>query len=137
MDEEHEEIAALKACRSPFIVQMHDYLRQNDLHILLEVCRGGDLRKLYGVETGNGLLPYGSQVHTTFYVACAAVAVDHLHRRWFIHRDVKPENLLMDGRGYVKLTDTGFAKQVTEDPRQDQNAGCLCLPVEAFQTRHP
>ena len=78
----------------------------------------GDLRKLYGVETGNGLLPYGSQVHTTFYVACAAVAVDHLHRRWFIHRDVKPENLLMDGRGYVKLTDMGFAKQVTEDPRR-------------------
>ena len=80
MDEEHEEIAALKACRSPFIafiVQMHDYLRRKDeLHILLEVCRGGDLRKLYGVETGNGLPPYGSQVHTTFYVACAAVAVD-------------------------------------------------------------
>ena len=60
------------------------------------------------------LLKYGSQQHSQFHVACAAMALQHLHERRFIHR---AENLLVDGTGCCKLCDMGRAKQVKPEPR--------------------
>jgi protein kinase A len=52
--------------------------------------------------------------HARFYAAQIAVAVCHLHEHKMVHRDIKPENILIDARGYCKLTDFGFCK-VVED----------------------
>ena len=49
-----------------------------------------------------------------FYASCVAAALMHLHDLNVAYRDLKPENLLLDRHGYVKLCDFGFAKQVTD-----------------------
>ena len=47
-----------------------------------------------------------------FYAACTTLALAALHRSGAVYRDLKPENLLLDAAGYLKMADFGFAKQV-------------------------
>ena len=46
-----------------------------------------------------------------YYTAAVALALGHLHRQRFIYRDLKPENLLLDAHGHLKLCDLGLAKR--------------------------
>ena len=50
------------------------------------------------------------KVNLEFMVACIISAFEYIHRNSVIHRDVKPENILFDSRGYLHLTDFGIAK---------------------------
>lgn len=45
---------------------------------------------------------------TQFYIAEAALAIQSIHNLDFIHRDIKPDNLLLDAKGHVKLSDFGL-----------------------------
>jgi serine/threonine protein kinase len=47
-----------------------------------------------------------------FYLAQVVLALEALHKRSIIYRDVKPENLMLDSRGYLRLVDFGFSKRV-------------------------
>lgn len=49
-----------------------------------------------------------------FYAAEICLALEYLHSKNFVYRDLKPENLLIDQDGHIKITDFGFAKEVTE-----------------------
>jgi serine/threonine protein kinase len=51
---------------------------------------------------------------TRFYLATIILALRYLHSFSIIYRDLKPENLLLDSRGYLRLTDFGFAKIVDD-----------------------
>jgi len=51
---------------------------------------------------------------TRFYLATIILALRYLHSFNIIYRDLKPENLLLDSRGYLRLTDFGFAKIVDD-----------------------
>jgi len=47
---------------------------------------------------------------TEFFVACIVLGLEYIHLNNIIHRDIKPENLVLDERGYVRITDFGIAK---------------------------
>jgi serine/threonine protein kinase len=51
---------------------------------------------------------------TRFYASEILLAIEYLHAKDMIYRDLKPENLLLDGNGHIKITDFGFAKKVDD-----------------------
>jgi cGMP-dependent protein kinase len=95
-------------CDSPFIVKLYEtYNSSQSLYLLLELALGGEL---YATYNKKGL--WGNVECAKFYVAGTVFAFDHLHGRKIIFRDLKPENLLLNDKGRVKLTDMGLAKVV-------------------------
>ena len=78
--------------------------------MLTEALLGGELFSL--LCTYRTLPP----LQARFYLAQVACAFEHLHEvLGVVYRDLKPENLLLDARGYLRLVDFGFAKQLDED----------------------
>jgi cGMP-dependent protein kinase len=98
----------LLMCDSPFVVRLFETFNNDEhLELLLELALGGELCATYNKKQF-----YGKEDHAQFYVAGTTFAFVHLHSKKIIFRDLKPENLLLNERGQVKLTDMGFAKVV-------------------------
>eukprot|EP01125_Pyxidicula_operculata_P003243 TRINITY_DN1374_c0_g1_i1.p1 TRINITY_DN1374_c0_g1~~TRINITY_DN1374_c0_g1_i1.p1 ORF type:complete len:439 (+),score=99.47 TRINITY_DN1374_c0_g1_i1:75-1391(+) len=91
--------------RSPFLVRMH-YSFQTDecLFLVMEYCPGGDLREFLKA------LEALDEEEAKLYFAEMIMAVHTLHQMGFIHRDLKPDNFLIDARGHLKLADFGLSK---------------------------
>jgi len=99
----------LSLCDSAFIVKMYRTFKNHDtLFFLLEVFLGGELYHLYHRKRF-----HGSVSKARFYTAAVTCAFEYLHNHHVLYRDLKPENLLLDGQGLCKLTDMGLAKIVT------------------------
>ena len=77
------------------------------VYLLLEYVPGGELSSI--LQTAKFLV----EPVASFYAACVASALEHMHDRTIIYRDLKPENLLIDVDGYIKICDFGFAKLAT------------------------
>ncbi|KAM6405825.1 cGMP-dependent protein kinase 1-like [Pluvialis apricaria] len=97
----------LAGSRSPFIVGFFGTFRDRQhVYLLLEFCQGGELwTKLREMRNFEEPL-------AVFCCACVVEGLEYLHGRGIVYRDLKPENLMLDRRGYVKLVDFGFAKEL-------------------------
>jgi protein kinase A len=93
----------------PFIVNMLSAFQdEKRVYLILEFVIGGEM---FTHLRQAGRFPNDV---AKFYHAELVLAFEYLHAKDIIYRDLKPENLLLDGKGHVKITDFGFAKRVPE-----------------------
>lgn len=91
----------------PFIVNLLGYCQdEKNVHLVLEYVCGGEFFT-YLRTTGRF-----DENTTRFYAAQVLLAFEHIHNMDIIYRDLKPENLLLDEVGNIKIADFGFAKQI-------------------------
>ncbi|ETI32916.1 AGC protein kinase [Phytophthora nicotianae P10297] len=92
----------------PFIVKLYSsFQTDRDLNFVLEYCQGGELFFHLQQQFSQKF----DENTTRFYAAEVLAALSELHSNGVVYRDLKPENVLLDAQGHVKLADFGFAKQ--------------------------
>lgn len=103
------DVLALADC--PWVVKLH-YSFQDDatLYLVMEYLPGGDLMNI--------LMTYDilTEDQTRFYIAETALAIQSVHELNYVHRDLKPDNILLDVDGHVKLSDFGLCKGFDSEP---------------------
>jgi serine/threonine protein kinase len=93
----------------PHIVRAYDFNRDTSTgsevyYLVMEYVEGEDLQR---IVDKNGPMPYQTAAD---FIRQAAVGLAHAHEAGFIHRDIKPGNLLVDNKGVLKILDLGLAR---------------------------
>jgi protein kinase A len=105
----NDERAMLQAVKHPFLVNLWGTFQDNcNLYMVMDFIEGGELFSLLRKSHR-----FPNPV-AKFYAAEVALAINYLHSQEIIYRDLKPENVLLDRHGHVKITDFGFAKRVED-----------------------
>ena len=100
---------ALAAIDHPFICGLRcSFQTEHHLCLVMEFVSGGDMYS--DLLLGSYSLP-----RTVFYTAQIVEALSHIHSLHIMYRDLKPDNVLLDLKGYLKLTDMGAARGNAED----------------------
>ena len=100
----------LTGSENPWIVSLHySFQDERNLYMVLEYLPGGDLM---GLLMRENTFP---ELAARQYVAEIASAIASVHALGYIHRDLKPDNILLDWEGHIKLTDLGLCKKIEHD----------------------
>eukprot|EP01016_Furgasonia_blochmanni_P019765 TRINITY_DN2204_c0_g1_i12.p1 TRINITY_DN2204_c0_g1~~TRINITY_DN2204_c0_g1_i12.p1 ORF type:complete len:309 (-),score=80.85 TRINITY_DN2204_c0_g1_i12:62-949(-) len=100
----HEK-AVLEKVNFPFVMEFYRTFRdQNFVYFVLQYIKG---MELFEVIREIGLL---STYDTQFFIGSVILALEYMHINSIIYRDIKPENIMVDADGYVRLIDMGTAK---------------------------
>ncbi|XP_022688430.1 cAMP-dependent protein kinase catalytic subunit PRKX-like isoform X1 [Varroa jacobsoni] len=109
VDHVRNEKAILQQIEHPFIIKLlWTHHSQQALYMLLEFVAGGEL---FTYLRNAGKFSNSAAV---FYASEIVLALEYLHSKNIVYRDLKPENLLLDKSGHLKVTDFGFAKQLSD-----------------------
>ena len=108
----------LSLSNHPFIVKLNfAFQTSSKLFLILEYCPNGDLAKHLLFEKR---FP---EERAKFYICEVLLALENLHKRDIIFRDLKPDNVVLDEEGHCKLTDFGLSK---EGVNENQYAQSFC-----------
>ncbi|KAI6190554.1 Ribosomal protein S6 kinase [Aphelenchoides bicaudatus] len=100
------ERSILESVKSPFICDLqYAFQTGGKLYLVLEYLSGGELF-MHLERTGTI-----TEQMAKFYLAEIIIALENLHEHGIIYRDLKPENVMLDASGHVKLTDFGLSKE--------------------------
>ena len=121
----------LSKLNHPFIVNMHYAFQDKDnLYLVMDLLNGGDLR--FHVSRYRKF----SEEQTRFFIANMIYALEYIHENNVIHRDIKPENLVLDDKGYVRITDFGIAKENMPDNSSETSGTPGYMAPEVMKSRN-
>ena len=96
----------LEKVNNPYIVKLHyAFQTETKLYFFIDFLNGGELFTYLRKEQRF------NEERAKFYAAEMVVAIGALHANDIIYRDLKPENVILDGEGHIKITDFGLSKQ--------------------------
>ncbi|XP_047410399.1 rhodopsin kinase GRK1 [Sciurus carolinensis] len=103
----------LTKVHSRFIVSLaYAFETKTDLCLVMTIMNGGDVRyHIYNVDEENPGFP---EPRAIFYTAQIVSGLEHLHQRRIVYRDLKPENVLLDNDGNIRISDLGLAVELQE-----------------------
>ncbi|KAK2184118.1 hypothetical protein NP493_281g01042 [Ridgeia piscesae] len=118
---EKEQIAHVRAERDVLVEADHMWVVKMyysfqdpiNLYLIMEFLPGGDMMTLLMKKDTL------TEEQTQFYIAETVLAIDSIHMLGFIHRDIKPDNLLLDSRGHIKLSDFGLCTGLKKSHRTE------------------
>ena len=111
VDHVKAEVAVLNESSSPWVVELKcSFQDEKYLYLVMEYLPGGDLMSL--LMKRDTLL----EDEAKFYIAEMVLAIESVHKLNFIHRDLKPDNILIDKMGHIKLSDFGLCARYEIKP---------------------
>jgi len=118
---EKEQVAHVRAERDILVEADHQWVVKMfysfqdpcNLYLVMEFLPGGDMMTL--LMKKDILTEEAAQ----FYMTETAIAIDYIHNLGFIHRDIKPDNILLDSRGHIKLSDFGLCTGLKKSHRTE------------------
>ncbi|XP_023494134.1 serine/threonine-protein kinase 32B [Equus przewalskii] len=123
------ELQIMQGLEHPFLVNLwYSFQDEEDMFMVVDLLLGGDLR--YHLQ---------QNVHFTegavkLYICELALALEYLQRYHIIHRDIKPDNILLDEHGHVHITDFNIATIVKGTEKASSMAGTKpYMAPEVFQ----
>ena len=116
---------------SPYIVNMYYAFQDKEyLYLVMDLLPGGDLR--YHISIHKKF----SEEQTRFFICGIILSLEYIHSKGIIHRDIKPENLVLDAKGYVRLTDFGIAKKNKEDNSNESSGTPGYMSPEVLNSKN-
>ena len=121
----------LSKLNHPFIVNMHYAFQDKDnLYLVMDLLNGGDLR--FHISRYRKF----SEEQTRFFIANMIYALEYIHENNVIHRDIKPENLVLEDKGYCRITDFGIAKENMPDNSSETSGTPGYMAPEVMKSRN-
>eukprot|EP00658_Telonema_sp_P-2_P006827 TRINITY_DN12576_c0_g1_i1.p1 TRINITY_DN12576_c0_g1~~TRINITY_DN12576_c0_g1_i1.p1 ORF type:complete len:450 (-),score=126.75 TRINITY_DN12576_c0_g1_i1:22-1371(-) len=118
----------LASADNPWVVKLHHSFQDHEfLYLVMEYLPGGDTMELLMKED---TFPND---WVQFYIAETVQAVNTVHSMDYIHRDLKPDNLLLDAQGHLKLSDFGLCKPLCMAAERDDSSKYAGAEAEAVQ----
>ncbi|KAK4190414.1 putative calcium/calmodulin-dependent protein kinase [Podospora australis] len=133
-----EEIAIMKKLNHPNLVQLIEVLddpEEDTLYMVLEMCKKGVVMK---VGLGESATPYPEE-QCRHWFRDLILGIEYLHSQGVVHRDIKPDNLLLTDDDVLKIVDFGVSEmfEKAEDMRTAKSAGSPAfLPPELCIAKH-
>ncbi|RLN52553.1 hypothetical protein BBP00_00009588 [Phytophthora kernoviae] len=120
----------LTQIRSPLIVRMHHTFQDPyNCYVVMDLLLGGDLKYHLRFTRKEGF----PELEAKFYMAGILLSLEYLHGLKILHRDVKPENVILDDKGYPRLTDLGISVQTNSLRFQSRSGTAAYMAPEIFR----
>ena len=83
-----------------------------NLYFVMDLMPGGDL--MHNLSMKHSKKEFFTEEEVKFFIACVILGLKEMHKYEIIHKDLKPENLILDAEGYVHICDFGLARKCSE-----------------------
>ncbi|XP_067153282.1 serine/threonine-protein kinase 32B isoform X2 [Apteryx mantelli] len=123
------ELQIMQGLEHPFLVNLwYSFQDEEDMFMVVDLLLGGDLR--YHLQQS----VHFNEGTVKLYICELALSLDYLQRYHIIHRDIKPDNILLDEHGHVHITDFNIATIVKGSEKASSMAGTKpYMAPEVFQ----